>query len=102
VLNACRDFSRRRTSAQRLVANYGALRAMDEADEADSQDRSAWLHTALAELDPALRETVLLVIAEDLSHGEAAKVLGCAEKTVSWRMHEAKKRLRARKSEAHE
>ncbi len=102
VLNACRDFSRRRTSAQRLVANYGVLRAMDEADEADSQSRSAWLHTALADLDPALRETVLLVIAEDLSHGEAAKVLGCAETTVSWRMHEAKKRLRARKSEAHE
>jgi RNA polymerase sigma-70 factor (ECF subfamily) len=45
---------------------------------------------------------VLLIVAEDLSHAEAAKALGCAESTVSWRMHMAKKALRARMDEENE
>jgi len=40
------------------------------------------------------RDAVLLVYAQDLSHGEAAAVMGCSEKTVSWHLHEARKRLR--------
>ena len=47
-----------------------------------------------ASLEPSLRETVVLVVAEELSHAEAAEILGCAESTVSWRMHMARKRLR--------
>jgi RNA polymerase sigma-70 factor (ECF subfamily) len=72
------------------------LRAMSDADTADDEKRSAWLADALGSLDPLVRETVLLVIGEGMSHGEAAEALGCAESTVSWRMHMAKKRLRAR------
>ena len=40
------------------------------------------------------RDAVLLVYGEDLSHAEAAKVLGCTEKTISWHLYEARKRLR--------
>jgi len=29
-----------------------------------------------------------------MSHQEAARILGCSEKTVSWRMHEIRKRLK--------
>lgn len=96
VINACRDSLRRRKSSQGLVEKYGVLRALDAADQADDARRSAWLHDALASLEPSLRETALLVVAENLSHAEAAEALGCAESTVSWRMHTIKKRLRAR------
>ncbi len=41
------------------------------------------------------RDAVLLVYGEDMSHAEAALIMGCSEKTVSWHLHEAKKRLRA-------
>lgn len=41
------------------------------------------------------RDAVLLVYGEDLSHAEAARVMGCTEKTVSWHLHEARKRLKA-------
>lgn len=95
VINRCRDHLRRRRSAQSLVERYGVLREAEDADRADSNRRSAWLHQALQSLQPELRETVLLVVAEELSHAEAAAILGCAETTVSWRMHEAKKRLRS-------
>jgi RNA polymerase sigma-70 factor (ECF subfamily) len=99
VINACRDFSRRRKSSQGLMERYGVQRAMDEADQADDEKRAAWLQEALAGLEPNLRETVLLVVGEEMSHAEAAEVLGCAESTVSWRMHTVKKLLRARLDE---
>jgi RNA polymerase sigma-70 factor (ECF subfamily) len=43
---------------------------------------------------------VLLVYAEDLTHAEAAQVMGCSEKTVSWHLHEARKRLKLRLQQA--
>jgi RNA polymerase sigma-70 factor, ECF subfamily len=45
-------------------------------------------------LPPQQRDAVLLVYGEDLSHQEAAAILGCTEKTVSWHLHEARKRLK--------
>ena len=52
------------------------------------------LWAAVRALSPKQRDAVLLVYGEDFAHAEAAKVLGCSEKTVSWHLFEAKKRLR--------
>jgi RNA polymerase sigma-70 factor (ECF subfamily) len=41
-----------------------------------------------------LRDTLALVF-DDLTHAEAAQVLGISEGTVSWRISEARKHLRA-------
>lgn len=41
------------------------------------------------------RETVILVIGEGFTHAEAALVLEVKESTVSWRLHEIRKRLKA-------
>ena len=95
VINRCRDSLRRRTSSARLAEQYVALRALEDADKADRVARAEWLNATLQALEPSLRETVLLVVAEEKSHAEAADILGCAESTVSWRMHMAKKALRA-------
>jgi RNA polymerase sigma-70 factor (ECF subfamily) len=51
-----------------------------------------WL--AVRALPDQQRDAVLLVYGEDMSHAEAADVMGCREKTVSWHLHEAKKRLK--------
>jgi RNA polymerase sigma-70 factor, ECF subfamily len=40
------------------------------------------------------REAVALVFLEECTHAEAARRLGCAESTVSWRIHLAKRWLR--------
>ena len=50
---------------------------------------------AVAALEEPYRETALLVLAEELSHAEAAKVLDCKESTISWRMGEIRKQLMA-------
>ncbi len=42
------------------------------------------------------RDAVLLVYGEDLSHAEAAEIMSCTEKTVSWHLHEARRRLKTK------
>lgn len=41
------------------------------------------------------KETLLLVYAEGQSHAEAAHILGVKESTISWRLHDIRKRLAA-------
>ena len=46
------------------------------------------------ELPDKLKEAMLLVYAEGMNHKEAAGIIGCAETTVSWRIFQAKRKLR--------
>ena len=54
----------------------------------------AWLRQALDTLPEDLRTTAILVCDEGLRHAAAGEILGVSEATVSWRMHELRKRLR--------
>ena len=94
AVNACRDHARRQKSARELQSSYMAFAEHRAADWEDSDVKVRWLYRALDVLESALKETALLVLAEDMSHAEAGEVLGIAESTVSWRMHEVKKRLK--------
>lgn len=49
----------------------------------------------LAQLPAAEREAIVLVFGHGFSHREAAHMLDCAESTVSWRVHEARRKLAA-------
>lgn len=93
VVNACRDLHRRRRSfsgfAARLTVLVGLARGPDGRDLHDA----LWLKSAIAGLAPAYRETVVLVAGQQLTHAEAAALLGVAEATVSWRMHEVRRIL---------
>jgi RNA polymerase sigma-70 factor (ECF subfamily) len=53
------------------------------------------LARALDGLSPSLRATVVLVLLDGVPQKEAAEVLGCSEGTIAWRVHEARRRLRA-------
>jgi RNA polymerase sigma factor (sigma-70 family) len=93
VYNACRDHHRRRRSwrgiTERLTVLAGLARQPDGRDLHDHM----WLNSAIARLKPALRDTVVLVAGQQLTHAEAAEILGVAETTVSWRMHEVRRLL---------
>jgi len=54
------------------------------------------LAEAVAVLPPPYRAAFQLVVVEEFTHARAAEILGCSENTVSWRMHKARKMLRAR------
>ncbi len=46
-------------------------------------------------LPQELRDTLALTLEEEMTHREAGEVLGVSEGTISWRMAEVKKHLRA-------
>lgn len=56
------------------------------------------LDRAIQSLPAVYRAAFMLVEFEGLSHKQAAYALKCSEKTVSWRMHRARKMLQARLS----
>ena len=66
------------------------------AKSAEAAMAGSELWNEVRRLPPQQRDAVILVYAEDLTHAEAAAIMGCTEKTVSWHLHEARKRLRAR------
>lgn len=91
--NACRDLKRRRRSfwslGERLTVLAGLAAKPDGRDLHDAM----WLKSAISRLKPALRDTVALVAGQQLTHAEAAEILGVAEVTVGWRMHEVRRLL---------
>ena len=93
TFNACRDFRRRRRSFLWLTERLAVLAGLaDPPDGRDAYD-AIWLKSAIARLKPALRDTVVLIAGQQLTHAEAAEILGVAENTVAWRMHEARRLL---------
>lgn len=94
TLNAVRDHQRqtaRRNRDEKRLA-IDPLYAAAPREHDDGGDDTLWM--AVRTLPEKQRDAVLLVYAEGLSHAAAADVLGCSEKTVSWHLHEARKRLK--------
>ena len=86
-----RERLRRGEKPDVVVLFQGRVAQSAEATVADSE-----LWNEVRRLPPQQRDAVILIYAEDLTHAEAAAIMGCTEKTVSWHLHEARKRLRAR------
>ena len=93
VVNQCRDFHKHRRSSRSRDLAYSEFEKLGAADTREDQKRTAWLYRSIDALDSPLKETALLVVAEELTHAEAAKILDCKEATISWRMHEVRQFL---------
>jgi RNA polymerase sigma factor (sigma-70 family) len=93
VFNGCRDFRRKRRSLRHTIDKLTVLAGLTAAPDGRDAYDAIWLKSAIARLKPALRDTVVLVAGQQLSHAEAAQILGVAENTVAWRMHEARRIL---------
>ena len=93
MINACRDHHRRRRSFRGLTDKLAILAGLAlPTDGRDAYD-AAWLKNAISRMKPAYRETAVLVLGQQLTHAEAAEILGVAEATVSWRMSEVRRLL---------
>ena len=98
AVNAAHDRRRRRATHARAAEGWGDWEAGRQAALAEGRERGAWLLWALGRLPPDLRDTLALVL-DDATHAEAGAALGVSEGTVSWRVSEAKRRLRALRQE---
>lgn len=99
VINAVTDLYRRRKAERAGVAAFTAEGDTVWFEEEDTADRDAALWKAVRRLPDKQREAVLLVYADEMSHRDAAEAMGCAEATVSYHVHEARKRLKTLLSE---
>ena len=95
VVNAARDALRRKDARRRSERSHAEMEALLRVEDTGPVCEGSWLRRALDRLPEDLRLTVFLVLEEEMKHAEAGKVLGVSESTVSWRMHEVRKRLRA-------
>ena len=93
VVNACRDQKRRRRSFLGFTERLGVLTGLTRAPDGRDLHDAMWVKSAVARLKPAYRDAVVLVVGQQLSHAEAAEILGVAESTISWRMHEVRRLL---------
>jgi RNA polymerase sigma-70 factor, ECF subfamily len=68
----------------------------------DSADREvfATLSKAMNSLSDTLRTTLVLVCVDGQTHADAARILGCPEGTIAWRVHEARRKLREHLTDA--
>jgi len=94
TMNAARDLIRKgmRESAKAEAFGIHAVVEGQGSDDPDDQAEELW--AAVRKLPDKQRDAVLLVYGEGVSHAAAADVMACAEATVSWHIHEAKKRLK--------
>lgn len=93
VVNACRDLRRRRRSLGGLTERLAVLTGLARPNDGRDLYDAIWLESAIARLKPAYRDAAVLVAGQQLTHGEAAEILGVAESTISWRMHEVRRLL---------
>ena len=62
----------------------------------ENAEFQACLDKAVDSLPRAYKASFVLVVRGGMSHNQAARILGCSENTVSWRLHKARKILQAR------
>ena len=94
TMNAARDMMRKTTRENVKTEAYGAYSMISGEASAEPEDPTEALWAAVRQLPDKQRDAVLLVYGEGLSHAAAAEAMAISETTVSWHIHEAKKRLK--------
>jgi RNA polymerase sigma-70 factor (ECF subfamily) len=92
VLNCAHDWHRQQSR------HVGGELPEDGGEGAEDHggESQIYLQQVLSRVDAmgeGLRDALVLVVGEGLSHAEAADLLGVKESTISWRLHEVRKRL---------
>ena len=95
TVNAAHDLRRRHFTRAKAASGWGDWEIARQAEIATQTEALDWLTRTMQRLSPELRDTVALVLGEDLTQAQAGEILGISEGTVAWRMSEVKKRLRA-------
>ena len=95
TMNAAKDYLRKQRTHENAQKGWGDMFELQQHDASEKANDRAWLAQAMTVLPPDIRETLVLILTEDMKQAEAAEVLGVPEGTISWRISEAKKHLRA-------
>lgn len=95
TINTAKDFIRKHATKRGYEAAFALEQGADNPGSPPEEKLAAQqLYRALDRLPQKQKAAVLLVLAEGMSHKEAARVLNCREATVSWRIFQARKKLK--------
>jgi len=95
VINCARDWSR--SEGRHETAGEDSFAGQEAVSRGDEVEHHTYLRQLLGRLEAlpeGIKETLLLVHGEGLTHAEAAVALDVKESTVSWRLHEFRKHHR--------
>jgi len=91
-VNLCLNWRQRAQRRERLHQEWSKEQSTLSPDS-DPQ-MAARVQDALLRLPSKQRAAIVLTVYDGLSHAEAARVLGCTEATVSWRVFAARAKLK--------
>jgi RNA polymerase sigma-70 factor (ECF subfamily) len=95
VVNLSLDLRRRESRRGFLLSKWAVDATPDQTRQDGFPDElSRRVQAALDRLPAKQRAAIVLTIYENQSHAEAAKTLGCAEATISWRVFAARRKLK--------
>ena len=92
VINTAKDWAKTHTR------HTGDRAAETEATQAPAAEGNVYASQVMAQvraLPDREKEAIYLVFSEGLTHREASVVMACKESTVSWYIHEARKKLQS-------
>ncbi len=96
VINTAKDWFKSQNRHKQAAGDEGRLEvaAIGAADcDADDKIMVSQVLREVNKLPDGEKDALLLVVAQGLSHKEAANILGVKESTISWRIREARKKL---------
>ena len=91
AVNHCINWQKRSQRIQRLHEKWAEE---DNSSSPEDHGLSKLVNEALLKLHPKQRAAIVLTTYDGLGHAEAAKILGCSETTVSWRIFTARQKLK--------
>jgi RNA polymerase sigma-70 factor (ECF subfamily) len=89
-VNRCLNWKKRQALERRLKEEKPPEAVTSSEDGARTHE----VQQALMKLPPKQRAAIVLTVYDGLNHAEAARILGCSETTVSWRLFAARARLK--------
>ena len=93
ALNLCLNWQKSQKRRQRLLDDWAGEQGQRSAAPVPDA-RTRHIQEALLKLNPKQRAAIILTVYDGLNHAEAARALGCAETTISWRVFTARSKLK--------
>lgn len=97
AVNACLNWRKQEARRGQVHTNWagsGTTRQTETMPGADNDELSENVQAALMRLPSKQRAAIVLTVYDGCNHAEAAKMLGCSETTVSWRVFAARRKLK--------
>jgi RNA polymerase sigma-70 factor, ECF subfamily len=93
TINTAKDYSRKNCTKRTFESAFAEEQSNENAGASLELTEANLVYDALDKLPAKQKASMMLVFAEGLSHKEAAEILDCSETTVSWRIHQGRKKL---------